>query len=171
MNTIHTKIRKGFLILGTILCPMAHASDPVGKEVSPTEGDAIAIQGEWKITAAETGAKNEADKLVGKTWVFTKGELDMEVAGDPKNKEKKYWMKFSYEIQPAMDPKRMVLSLKDEAGQAVVNQAIYKVHGHKLKVCLTFNSRAGVNQPFPEVFEVKKGDVFTSLFMLERVKK
>ncbi|MGB6221852.1 hypothetical protein, partial [Haloferula sp.] len=98
-------------------------------------------------------------------------KLDMGVAGDPKNKEKRYSMKFDYDLKTEMDPKQMILTLKDEANELVVNQAIYELNGDKLTFCMTFNSRAGIVQPFSKAFEVKEGEGLTSLFTLQRVKK
>lgn len=63
------------IVAGMFFSQTVHAADPSKVRKEPAGGDVVTIQGEWRVTEAETGRAGEGERLVGKTWIFEAGQL------------------------------------------------------------------------------------------------
>ncbi len=111
------------------------------------------LQGEWKVTAAKMGGKDDGGEVVGKTAVFKGDKVTIRSESE-------------FELDPSKDPKHFDLTVTEgperERGKW---PGIYKLEGDKLTlhVALPGGER-------PTAFESKEGES-SVLLTMERVKK
>jgi len=115
------------------------------------------LQGEWVLKSAErygmkveVGGENYVLEIKGVKWIFTGKEKGEFVAIDPK-----------------ADPKRFDIKSVEEGRNGQVDEAIYKIEGDTLTVCLN----QGKEKQRPARFKTGPDQPGTILAVFERVKK
>jgi uncharacterized protein (TIGR03067 family) len=122
--------------------------------------DKAALQGAWRVVGSESnGEKVPADDLKDLFLLFGGDSIFVRESG--KTSEK-----FSFLLDPTKKPKQIDLAFTDGPNKGRIDQAIYRLDGDKLFICIQQNK----DSPRPRDF-VTAPKSHLSLVILQRSKE
>ncbi len=112
---------------------------------SAEDGDAKAIQGDWKPVKAELGGQPLPEEVLKTiSMKLQDGKYDVSVGGRPD--------KGTYTINPSTEPKSISVSGTEGPNKGKVFPAIYELKGDSLKICYDLSGKQR-----PSTFQTSAG--------------